>query len=61
MSENNTSEASIVSENQFASMRWIVLVFVSLMMFANYYVYDAMSSIKILNAGDLGFTNTDTA
>jgi MFS family permease len=59
MSENNTSEASIVSGNQFASMRWIVLVFVSLMMFANYYVYDAMSSIKSLMQVDLGFTNTD--
>ncbi|HRS01467.1 MAG TPA: MFS transporter [Bacteroidota bacterium] len=59
MSEINTSEASITNENQFASMRWIVLVFVSLMMFANYYVYDAMSSIKSLMQADLGFSNTD--
>lgn len=59
MSDNATYENGFTAGNQFSSMRWIVLVFVSIMMFGNYYVYDAMSSIKSLMQADLGFSNTD--
>ncbi|MEN6512169.1 MAG: MFS transporter, partial [Chloroherpetonaceae bacterium] len=59
MSDNTYYDPDIASGGQFASMRWVVLVFGSLMMFANYYVYDAMSSIKSLMQTDLGFSNTD--
>ena len=38
--------------------RWLVLFLVSVGMGANYYVYDAMSSIKQIMQMELGFTNT---
>jgi len=41
------------------SMRWIVLIFVSLIMAVNYYVYDAMSSIKDVMQKELGISSVD--
>lgn len=38
--------------------RWSILLLVSLCIAANYYVYDAMSSIKSLMQSELGFSNT---
>jgi MFS family permease len=39
------------------SVRWIVLILVSIVIATNYYVYDAMSSIKSVMQAELGFTN----
>ncbi len=39
------------------STRWIVLILVSLCIATNYYVYDAMSSIKSVMQSELGFSN----
>ena len=36
--------------------RWVVLLFVSLAMFGNYYVFDAMNPVGPLLESDLGFT-----
>ncbi|MCB2205567.1 MFS transporter [bacterium] len=41
------------------STRWIVLILVSIVIAANYYVYDAMSSIKSVMQAELGFSNVD--
>jgi len=41
------------------STRWIVLILVSIVIAANYYVYDAMSSIKSVMQTELGFSNVD--
>lgn len=42
-----------------ASYRWVVLVVISLAMFANYYVYDALAPIADVLKSDLGFTDED--
>src|SRR5215510_3905849 len=39
--------------------RWIVLVFVSLAMFGNYYVYDCIAPIADLLARQLGFSDAN--
>ena len=39
--------------------RWIVLIFVSLAMFGNYYVYDALSPVADLLSKQLGFTDSN--
>lgn len=41
------------------STRWIVLLIVSVVIATNYYVYDAMSSIKSVMQAELGFSNVD--
>ncbi len=41
------------------SYRWLVLVFVSLAMFGNYYVYDCIAPIADLLAKQLGFTDSN--
>src|SRR5215470_19258113 len=41
------------------SFRWIVLVFVSLTMFGNYYVYDCISPLADLLAKQLGFSDSN--
>ena len=41
------------------SFRWIVLVFVSLAMFGNYYVYDCIAPIADLLAKQLGFSESN--
>src|SRR5438067_3147160 len=41
------------------SFRWLVLVFVSLAMFGNYYVYDCIAPIADLLARQLGFSNSN--
>ncbi len=40
------------------SFRWVVLILISVVIGTNYYVYDAMSSIKGVMQSELGFTNT---
>src|SRR5579871_6531857 len=39
--------------------RWIVLVFVSLAMFGNYYVYDCIAPIADLLSKQLGFSDSN--
>ena len=39
--------------------RWIVLIFISLAMFGNYYIYDSISPLADLLSRQLGFTNSD--
>src|SRR5262252_4738622 len=39
--------------------RWLVLVFVSLAMFGNYYVYDCIAPIADLLARQLGFSDAN--
>jgi len=41
------------------SYRWIILIIVSVVIGCNYYVYDAMSSIKSVLQAQLGFSSTD--
>ncbi len=41
-----------------AGLRWSVLVFVSLAMFGNYYIYDCIAPLASLLSRDLGFTDT---
>jgi MFS family permease len=40
-------------------VRWIVLVFISLAMFGNYYIYDAISPLADVLSKQLGFTDSD--
>ena len=37
--------------------RWVVLIVISLAMFANYYVYDSIAPIADILKSDLGFTD----
>jgi MFS family permease len=39
--------------------RWMVLIFVSLAMFGNYYIYDSIAPIADMLKADLGFTDTN--
>jgi MFS family permease len=39
--------------------RWLVLVFISLAMFGNYYLYDSIAPVADLLARDLGFSDAD--
>jgi MFS family permease len=39
--------------------RWVVLVLISLAMFGNYYIYDAISPMADLLAGQLGFSDSN--
>ena len=51
---NNVSK----SLRDIKSLRWIVLVVVSMVMAANYYFYDALSPLQNLLREHLGFSNT---
>jgi len=41
------------------AFRWIVLIFISLAMFGNYYIYDAVSPMADMLANQLGFTDSN--
>ncbi len=52
--------AAIVERPQPTKLyRWVVLIFVSLAMFGNYYVYDALSPVADLLSKQLGFTDSN--
>jgi len=56
MSENNGT----LKRNEPSPLyRWIVLIFISLAMFGNYYVYDSIAPIADMLKADLGFTDTN--
>ena len=42
-----------------AAYRWLVLVVISLAMFANYYVYDSIAPIADILKSELGFTDAN--
>lgn len=42
-----------------ATLRWLVLLLGGIVIFVNYYLYDALSPIKSILEKDLSFTNTD--
>lgn len=41
------------------ALRWLVLVLGGIVIFANYYLYDALSPLKSILEKDLGFTSSD--
>lgn len=41
------------------ALRWLVLLLGGIVIFTNYYLYDALSPIKAILERDLGFTNTN--
>ena len=41
------------------TFRWVVLIFISLTMFGNYYVYDCIAPIADLLAKQLGFSESN--
>lgn len=58
MTESQTAETTALSRPP-AFYRWSVLVVISLAMFGNYYVYDAVSPIADLLKDQLGFSDKD--
>ena len=42
-----------------AALRWIVLIFISLAMFGNYYIYDSISPLAVALKTQLGFSDSD--
>jgi MFS family permease len=56
----STAEALVDTRPQPSKMyRWLVLIFVSLAMFGNYYFYDALSPVADLLTKQLGFTDAN--
>jgi len=52
-------EENIVKPEPTKFFRWTVLVFISLAMFGNYYIYDCISPLADLLAQQLKFTDSD--
>ena len=42
-----------------AALRWLVLIFISLAMFGNYYIYDSISPLAVALKTQLKFTDSD--
>ncbi len=54
-----TEPAAAVRPAPPRAFRWLVLVFISLAMFGNYYVYDSISPLADVLKARLGFTDTN--
>ncbi len=54
-----TEPAPAIRPEPPTAYRWVVLVVISLAMFANYYVYDSIAPIADILKSDLGFTDAD--
>ncbi len=54
--ENSTAENLQRPSNVY---RWLVLIFVSLAMFGNYYIYDSIAPIADMLKSELGFSDTN--
>src|SRR5690348_10542612 len=52
-----TPEAVISRPEPSKTYRWIILFFVSLTMFGNYYLYDSIAPVADLLKSQLGFTD----
>jgi len=59
MSEIKSTDHSISKPQPPKAFRWLVLVLISMAMFGNYYVYDAISPMADLLAKQLGFTDSN--
>ncbi len=55
----NTNKINTSKPEPSPLFRWTILIFVSLAMFGNYYVYDSISPLADLLAKQLRFTNAD--
>ena len=56
------SDAAVIQQNKnepSVLFRWLILIFVSLAMFGNYYVYDSISPLADLLSKKLNFTDSD--
>ncbi|MBZ0178325.1 MAG: MFS transporter [Melioribacteraceae bacterium] len=53
------SETVQIKQQPSTFYRWAVLIFVSLAMFGNYYIYDSIAPIADLLKSQLGFTDTN--
>src|SRR5512146_9834 len=51
--------AEIIKKEPSALFRWIVLLFISLAMFGNYYIYDSISPLADLLSKQLNFSDSD--
>ncbi len=56
---NLTTSPATSSPQPSAMYRWVVLIVISLAMFANYYVYDSIAPIADILKSDLGFTDAN--
>jgi MFS family permease len=59
MTELDSNNRSLTKPLPPKAFRWIVLVLISLAMFGNYYVYDAISPMADLLAKELGFSDSN--
>jgi MFS family permease len=55
----NTAGQSMTKPSPPKSFRWVVLILISLAMFGNYYIYDAISPMADLLATQLGFSDSN--
>ncbi len=55
----NTNSAAIQKPEPSALFRWVILIFISLAMFGNYYIYDSISPLADVLAKQLNFTDSD--
>ena len=55
----NLCQTAQVAPEPSRTLRWVILIFVSIVIATNYYVYDAMSSIKSVMQSELNFSNTE--
>jgi len=56
---DNSAAVSMERPQPSAAYRWAVLVFISLAMFGNYYIYDAISPLADVLKAQLGFSDTN--
>src|SRR5690606_41627593 len=52
-----TEQYSDLRKEPSALYRWMVLVFISLAMFGNYYIYDSIAPVMDLLSSELGYTD----
>ncbi len=57
--KNSLSEVSPVKPEPAKYYRWLILIFVSLAMFGNYYIYDSISPLADVLSKQLGFKDSD--
>ena len=53
------SQTLLIKKEPPATLRWIVLIFISLAMFGNYYIYDSISPLALALKTQLRFTDSD--
>ncbi len=50
-------QTDVLAPQPSSMYRWVVLIVISLAMFANYYVYDSIAPIADILKSDLGFSD----